>query len=370
MFNRLVIFTCNDYTWHGNPEPANCPENSKRIFITLSYLSKNFEDENKRVKAFFIARPSDPLDEEKDKLRALRADPEKCKEIYKVNNMSIPKIFFTYWEGNQLSQLHYYTIYSLQKLNPEINIIIYTSLYTSNIFKQWNTNEHSIEIQNTVDLECLKNINKDKINIIPIDFKNEYCIANNISVVFKADFIRIAKLYEHGGMWFDMDILFIKPIPCELFERYIDLYYFSYSNTIPTGLLFSRPKNNYLNALYTSALENLKNISSLLLQNKNIVENYQMIGPNLWIQYFRDFKFCNEIKSQLLETSIVYPFEWHNIDYFFNSNDISFIKENTFGVHWYNGGVSTKHFINSLDIKNIDPSRNLCEKFLYEIINN
>jgi hypothetical protein len=84
LFNRLVVFTCNDYAWHGNPEPAICPENSKRIFITLSYLSKNFEDENKRVKAFFIARPSDPLDEEKDKLRLIRADPEKYKEIYRI----------------------------------------------------------------------------------------------------------------------------------------------------------------------------------------------------------------------------------------------------------------------------------------------
>jgi len=84
LFNRLVLFTCNDYAWHGNPEPASCPEKSKRIFITLSYLSENFEDQNKRMKAFFIARPSDPMDEEKDKLRLLRADPEKYKEIYRI----------------------------------------------------------------------------------------------------------------------------------------------------------------------------------------------------------------------------------------------------------------------------------------------
>jgi len=84
LFNRLVLFTCNDYAWHGNPEPATCPETSKRIFITLSYLSENFEDQNKRMKAFFIARPSDPVDKEKDKLRLLRADPEKYKEIYRI----------------------------------------------------------------------------------------------------------------------------------------------------------------------------------------------------------------------------------------------------------------------------------------------
>lgn len=65
MFNRMVLFTCNDYSWHGNPEPADCPDDAKRIFITISYLSENYEDKNKRQKAYFVARPSDPIDEKK-----------------------------------------------------------------------------------------------------------------------------------------------------------------------------------------------------------------------------------------------------------------------------------------------------------------
>jgi hypothetical protein len=82
LFNRLVIFTCDDYSWHGNPENAKCPETSKRIFVTLSYLSENFEDKNKRKKAYFVPRPHDLWSEEKYKLRLLSADPEKYKEVY------------------------------------------------------------------------------------------------------------------------------------------------------------------------------------------------------------------------------------------------------------------------------------------------
>jgi Rps23 Pro-64 3,4-dihydroxylase Tpa1-like proline 4-hydroxylase len=84
LFNRLVLFTCNDYAWHGNPEPATCPSESKRIFLTMSYMSDNMDDSNKRMKALFIARPQDPIDAEKDKLRLLRADPEKYKEVYRI----------------------------------------------------------------------------------------------------------------------------------------------------------------------------------------------------------------------------------------------------------------------------------------------
>ena len=81
------MFTCNDYSWHGNPEPLeniDDVDNTKRIFITISYLSENFEDENKFVKAYFIARPNDPMDKVKDEYRLLRVDPEKYKEVYRI----------------------------------------------------------------------------------------------------------------------------------------------------------------------------------------------------------------------------------------------------------------------------------------------
>jgi hypothetical protein len=49
----------------------------------MSYLSEEIM-ENKRTKALFIARPGDPEDPEKDRIRVLRADPEKYKEVYRM----------------------------------------------------------------------------------------------------------------------------------------------------------------------------------------------------------------------------------------------------------------------------------------------
>jgi hypothetical protein len=51
--------------------------------VTISYLS-NETSSSDRVKALFVKRPQDPEDEEKDRLRMLRADPEKYKTVYKV----------------------------------------------------------------------------------------------------------------------------------------------------------------------------------------------------------------------------------------------------------------------------------------------
>ena len=59
----------------------------KRIFLTISYISNKHNEgmENNREKAFFISRPNDPINLEKDKLRLLRADPNKCINIYNTN---------------------------------------------------------------------------------------------------------------------------------------------------------------------------------------------------------------------------------------------------------------------------------------------
>ena len=114
MFNRLILFTNTDNAWHGNPDSVKINprplfgsvsvqdratgsdsdiEEPRRIFITLSYLSNDNTfvidsgNMNKKKKAYFIARPDDPEDIKKDILRKLRADPDKCNEVYRMNGM-------------------------------------------------------------------------------------------------------------------------------------------------------------------------------------------------------------------------------------------------------------------------------------------
>lgn len=87
-FNRLIIFTNSDISWHGNPDVAQCPEDANRIFVTVSYLSQNINNSNLRQKALFIKRPQDPYDEKKEELIKLRADSVKYKEMYDYNSSS------------------------------------------------------------------------------------------------------------------------------------------------------------------------------------------------------------------------------------------------------------------------------------------
>jgi len=84
-FNRLIVFTNTNNAWHGNPTPVIC-KNEKRIFVTISYLSntKDSNFSNKLQKALFIKLPDEKYDEDKEKLRKMRADKLQYKLVYTV----------------------------------------------------------------------------------------------------------------------------------------------------------------------------------------------------------------------------------------------------------------------------------------------
>jgi hypothetical protein len=272
----------------------------------------------------------------------------------------IPRIVFTYWEGDQLSELHYLTIYSLHKYNPELDIIIYTDYNPKNILREWKSHEHSIDIKKKITLSKLIEVNPNKIFLRTINFQKEYNFDNNISIVFKADFIRIAKLYEHGGIWFDMDILFIKPIPDFFFKDDVNLFIFIYSSVIPTGFLVAKQKSKYLEILYNNSLK--------IIKNKEL-NNYQKIGPIIWIEEYNNLSDTEKMNIKILDNNLVYPILWNELDYLFKMNTIK-INENTFGIHWYNGDPITKEFINIFDLNNINPEKSLFEELVYRMYNN
>ena len=267
----------------------------------------------------------------------------------------IPKIVFTYWEGDQLSELHYLTIYSLHKYNPDLDIIIYTDKKPSNILREWKKNEHENDIQTTISISKLIQVNPNKIYLIPINFQSEYNFNNNLSIVFKADFIRIAKLYEHGGIWFDMDILFVKPIPEFFFQQEIDTFIFMYDGLIPTGFLASIPKSQYLEILFNRSLK--------IIKNKEL-NNYKKISQIIWIEEYNKLIKIDKIK--ILDNNLVYPFLLNELDNLFKNNNIK-IQENTFGIYWYNGAIKTKNFINKFNLKKIIPNNSLIEKLVYKM---
>lgn len=87
-FNKLVLFTCTDNSWHGASDNVKCFGDEKRIVVTVSYVSDKHDSEfqNNYKKAYFVKKPDEVDDLAKDRFRMMRLDPIKCKEIYNIND--------------------------------------------------------------------------------------------------------------------------------------------------------------------------------------------------------------------------------------------------------------------------------------------
>jgi Rps23 Pro-64 3,4-dihydroxylase Tpa1-like proline 4-hydroxylase len=74
LFNRFVVFSTSEHSYHGHPDPLTCPDGWTRKSIATYYYT-NGRPEEEKVSAHsttFIARPQDAQDTETEKLRELR----------------------------------------------------------------------------------------------------------------------------------------------------------------------------------------------------------------------------------------------------------------------------------------------------------
>jgi hypothetical protein len=63
-FNRCVVFSTTSTSYHGHPEPLNCPEGETRKSIALYYYTKDrpAEEKNEAHNTLFQARPGEEIE--------------------------------------------------------------------------------------------------------------------------------------------------------------------------------------------------------------------------------------------------------------------------------------------------------------------
>jgi len=65
VFNRIVLFTATGDSWHGHPDPLNCPEERSRKSLALYYYSNGrpekelSKNDSKRITTTFARKGKD-----------------------------------------------------------------------------------------------------------------------------------------------------------------------------------------------------------------------------------------------------------------------------------------------------------------------
>ena len=136
------------------------------------------------------------------------------------------KYFHCFWKGD-LSDLHLMSLKSLHETHPESHVILWTL--------------DSFQMQGTLSWMKIKKLLKNKIKVIQVTrdhFKeanaeilysrfNLLCIAPEKDPNYKhqvgyaSDVIRFIVLYIYGGVWFDLDILFLRNLNSIKIKRYV-----------------------------------------------------------------------------------------------------------------------------------------------------
>jgi mannosyltransferase OCH1-like enzyme len=264
----------------------------------------------------------------------------------------IPKTMHFYWGLNTpVSYLQMLTIKSFRLLNPDWVINLWVPISPFKETHSWSTNEQKVEYTG-LDYydEMIKYVN----HVFVTDFE-KIGFRNDVSEVYKSDFIRLYILYHEGGFWSDIDILYIKPMS-ELnldsgiiqggsYSLNMGVVYNDPVGYIGIGFMFSKAKNKYFEALLNSALENLN------------TAQYESIGVGLYRKLFHSIyaiqhKFKG-ITFANIPMDVVYPFEWHQVDKIFNSTE-DLTTNRTIGIHWFNGATDAKNFQNLLTPNNLD----------------
>lgn len=83
-FNRAVIFNTAQNSWHGLPEPINCPITQYRRSLAVYYLTEPLAEAPTHGKAMFVPSQSQLNNPEIEKLIEKRSSVEHANDVYKT----------------------------------------------------------------------------------------------------------------------------------------------------------------------------------------------------------------------------------------------------------------------------------------------
>ncbi len=243
-----------------------------------------------------------------------------------------------------MSFLHYMTLCSFKKLNPDWNINLYIPRVPYSGPRTWETGEHQREY---VGEDYSSRAHELGVNIIAVDL-NDIGVPNDMPETYKSDCLRWHLLSDIGGIWSDMDILFIKPLPAiQLDKRMVQ----GIARNVDCAICFDEECSYHLIGFYLSAGKN-EFFQRVAAEARRAIDlsHYQSAGSRLLQRMFPTIEsLCRAFPAMNianLSGSTVYPHRQWQLEPLFCRYDVSGIREDTIGIHWYNGADISRLFIN------------------------
>lgn len=283
----------------------------------------------------------------------------------------IPNIAHFYWDGSRMSYLQYLTVVSFHKWNPDWKIRVYTPMVKYQGKATWASSEQQMVYTGINYYPMFKRLKY--VETVMVDF-DKYNIQSDIPETYKSDLLRWHLLADEGGLWSDMDILYLKPMSqinapsntqftisrtmakINTSAGYIDKAFHI------IGFYLTVANNPFFQHIVQNAPLHLK------------LNNYQSVGATLLNQlYPSDFaikSICKDMRYIVISMDVVYAYPPHDelsnnqLPALFAKKDLSRITRNTIGIHWYNGHDMAKTFNNEFNHFTMDQFDNTITHYI------
>lgn len=230
----------------------------------------------------------------------------------------LPKILHLFWGGERLSYLQYLTVVSFKKHNPDWRVWLWRTDSPS-AQAHWPTGEQELYEGKDFLRATEKNCKVKTINDLAI---------RPVHTVQQSDIARGRILFEHGGVWSDFDILFIRSIK-SLGDADI------YLCNPYIGFLIAKPKQEFFDRWSWIGAD---------LVARNMSYDYQSTGRYAVDRALSD----TEARFEEFPVDMIYPYGPDDIEeLFFGDSDKT--TPQTIGIHWYNGHPLAKKYQNNFE---------------------
>lgn len=277
---------------------------------------------------------------------------------------TVPKKAFFYWGNHTMSWLRYMTLYSFRKFNPDWEMELHVSdIDIKN--KYWKGNERQ-DFHSYAGKNWLPEVEK-----LGVTFKECPVFVEGAGPSHNSNFFKWNELATNGGIYSDMDILYIKPIE-EYYQKIkgfqTGLSYFTgknskrYSNFngyFSIGFMFSAGSNKFFKDVLDSAMTTY-NLSNY--QGAGVEPLYKMLGNTKGIDKYRE-------GMHFIPMKVVYPYRSNQQKYFFQVvNNHQIHGGLTVGIHWYAGHAMAQAFNKSVSPETLNSQSNTMSHWLQYVL--
>jgi len=241
-------------------------------------------------------------------------------------NLNPIEYFHCFWKG-QLSDLHLLCLQSLVKTHPDSKIIMWTpnlfELSGSNSFiKIKKSLKNNIEF-NEVDKNLFNNADAEY-------FYSKYLLLcnqlNQSSLAYASDIIRFVILQVYGGVWFDLDVLFLRNLNDIKIKRYVSQW--GTDKCGNAAIMRLEKSHNLLKQIYKKFEQPCYPTTTFKLENDLDIT----IIPSTFFDIL--WRPLNQIPNYL---------QFKSLDDFFEIQDLKLPNE-IFAYHWHNRWNKTFKF--------------------------